>query len=255
MMNTLSAQRIATILCAFVVLLFAACGDDDGDGNGNHDGDNGNGNGSGELRYDPDKGDDIAHAAMISHRDLGRDWQTAATDDFREQDLGNTTACRAAQRRIDEDEREVERDRAGRAQKQFSLAGSSGIPATATISVAVYESDETPELALDAFRDALDNVRDCFKETLAANLPADAEIEIEDASETVDVPSDGISAAWDYTIDAGSQTIRYHVEAYVWTDSNAGVSIVFAGGQADLEEEAIKTAVEETNTRLDREAS
>jgi hypothetical protein len=108
--------------------------------------------------------------------------------------------------------------------------------------------------AQEAFESALSDIEKCFEETLEDTI-RDAEVSSEDGSTAVSAPRDGTGEAWDYTIEVGSQTFRYHVEAYIWTNSNAGVAVVLAGDRADIDEDAVRGAVEETNQNLEREAT
>ncbi len=203
--------------------------------------------------YDIARADTIAHDALPTEGDLpGTGWTVESTDDFSDDDLGDSEACQRAAAARDLNKTDRDADRAGRAQIEFETTTPSTVPLSVNASVNVFKSAEVPRATVDNFLAAVHagDMIACVKDNLLASLPAGATIDIVETAQHVQPPHRGIAFAWQLNILAGDERLAVALEYQVWADSNAGVALTFLGPPDAITMELVQGAVSAVDQKL-----
>lgn len=207
--------------------------------------------------YDALQADAVAHAALLAEGDLpGQGWAVEASDDFSDDDLGDSEACQRAEQIRDLNKVERDADRAGKAQIELSTPGTGSGPVSVNSAVHIFKSTEVPLATLDNFLGAVHggDFVECIKDGMLASLPAGSTVEVLQTAQHVQPPHRGIAFAWQLNIVSGDEHLAVAIEYHLWADSNAGVTVAFFGPPEAITTELVKAAVEKADQKLTAQA-
>jgi hypothetical protein len=226
-----------TVVAAAVVV---ACGGDD--------------DGSAAPRFDPADADAIAHAAMLTAKDLpGTGWVELEVDSFDDSEIpAETAACRAIEGARTAVRESVEAGRAGRAQVSLGREGDDGFATEAESRVNIFRNADVPARAFAAAEKAYSakNVTDCFRDAVVAGVDPSITVEAKSATPLATVPKGGLARAVLITLSDEDEDLELRFEVYIWRDSNAGVTVSLNGTVEGLTREVARAAVRGVDEKL-----
>ncbi len=237
------------LIAAFALpLLIAACG------------------GGKKLTFDPAKADTLAHAALISESDLpGSGWKVTETDQFSDgtpfTSDTSSAACKSLDQAFSSVKSQSEAGRAGRAEKAFEQQGGL-IPTIVQVQVTIFKDTKVPSSALDTFKQALNgnDFTSCLTDTMKQGFGKDApsagnlNLSVNPGTAAASAPLSGVAKAFDVSLAATGLSVNMHLEAYLWRDGNAGITVFLFGSKDALTSSLVKTVVDKMQAGLDRAA-
>ena len=208
-------------------------------------------------KFDPAKADALAHASMLSVTDLpGGGWTVSKKDDFTESPPSTTASCASVNTAQKTFQAALDANRAGRAEIELSkTAAAALLPASAEFLVYIYPDSKAAAAPLGAYRGMVDIAAfaKCFEDEMASDASVTAKVT--KASTAVSAPDNGVSAAFDVAITAGSVTITLRVETYAWQSSNAFVGVNLSGPKDVVTTDLATAAVRKFQAAMEAAAS
>ncbi len=204
--------------------------------------------GGNEPHFDPERGDELAHAALPDLEDFpGEGWSVAALDEFDEGDSelpADTEDCRRMVEMSADIDTSTSAHRAGRAKIEVSRAGENDIDTEVEVHVSVFEDAGTPREALASFRAYFESaaLRGCFEDLLkdAIREFPGLEVETEGIDPVSEVVGDAEAAAFVVRVKGEGIAIGFRTELYAWRIGNAGISVEVAGAEGDVSSEGVE---------------
>ncbi|MFN0146166.1 MAG: hypothetical protein ACKVT1_06630 [Dehalococcoidia bacterium] len=233
-----SSWRDATIpaVAAIALVLTAACG-----------------GGGDEKTLDVEKADALAHEALLVAGDLsGNGWEVDADDNFEDSPFAETKACADLSARRDEARKKSDPERAGRAKRDFSRAGTN-TPTQVEIEFEIFDTADTPTESLRLQRAAFDaNLRECFSDTFKDGADPSLTIEVKESGTLGKLPSEGVAKALDVHIADDKEALDLRLETYGWRYLNGSVSVSISGDKEDITAALVKSTIDAVQAKLDK---
>ncbi len=208
-------------------------------------------------KFDPARADAIAHASMVSAKDLpGGGWAVSKKDDFTPTTDSTAASCapmNVAQKAF---QTALDANRAGRAEVELSqTAATALLPSSADFLVYIYQDTKAAAAPLAAYRSMIDAAT--FMKCLEDEMGSDASMtaKVTKVSPAASVPDNGVATAFEAAITASSVTFTIRVESYAWQTSNAFVGVNLSGPKDVLTADLSKTAVNKLQAALEAAAS
>ncbi len=218
----------------------------------------------GDLLFDPAKGDELAHAALITEGDLpGAGWSIMEEDEFGDGAFGNIdpslTECESTIAFGEEVDQQAEPARAGRAERGFGRDPAPddrlAIGLDLSMSVSVFEDEETPSGLLEQYRDFISSgdLPGCFQALFDSELAAEGGSAVVTSFEPeTGVPADGIAFGLQVDIDLQGRQGVIVYEVFLWRAGNAGAEISISGAGAQIDAALAEGALSAAVDALDR---
>jgi hypothetical protein len=246
------------MLAALAFALLAACGGDDDD-----DVDD-------APRFDPDRADELAHAALVGTADLpGAGWDVTAEDAFDDSEDDDEFLEFAEQEEScqhiadlaalggvmgDDDAEELP---LARAKVEFQRnAGPLDMPSSVEVEIEIEETVGDIQGGWGIISSILgaDETRECFAALMSAVMVEESdglfEVSLESIDPPAEAPGNGVALAFRMEIEInGLATLEAVMGLYMWPYSNAGVQVMILGSEDDLEADdfaAILDSVDKT---------
>lgn len=244
--TTLARTALAALAAGALVLV--ACGGDD------------NGGGGDKITLDPAKADALAHAAILSDKDLpGKGWEVTKTDEFSDdEEIGDTAPCNNIEAKLNKQKAANNAGRAGRAEKEYTRPnGEADLDTSVEVEVNVFKDTKTPAQAFNAFKDALKSgdfgkcLEDLFKEGAGGPDAQGVTITVKEGKPRTAAPAGGAAQAYDFAIAVPGFKADMHYESYLWRYGNVGTTVTISGPAAALPPELAKAALDRTVALLE----
>ena len=232
--------RLAAAPIVFIVslaLLAAACG----------------GSSAPKVTFDPARGDDLSHNALIDPSDLpGSGWQAGETDHFETvDDIPTTDNCKTLRTFTSA----TEDDLAGRAEKQISLPSKTNadLDQTLTLQVEVYHDPKRLPGLLKTYRSFVStgSHQNCLLDLLKASLPSNADITLKGSKPDTSPPNGGVSYAYDVDVTAGTDHADLHEEHFTWLYGNVSVSVDLQGPMGSYGADLVKAVLSKEQAKVE----
>ncbi len=208
-------------------------------------------------KFDPARGEAIAHASMVAATDLpGGGWTVSKKDDFTQSEDSTTASCapmNAAQKAF---QSALAADRAGRAEVELSKTATGALlPSSAEFLVYIFKDAKAAAAPLAAYRSMIDSAT--FMKCLEDEMGSDASMtaKVTKVSPAASVPDNGVAMAFEVAITAGSVTFTMRIESYAWQTSNAFVGVNLVGPKDIMTTDLSKATVSKLQAALDAAAS
>jgi len=212
------------------------------------------------IKLDPARGELLAHAAIPSSGGLpGSGWDISAEDDFDDgdDDLTVYPACADLVRVTDEVEAALDPQKAGEAQREYTLPIPRDVPdTTVEYEVTVYRTTQGLSSALGKYAAVFTgpNYARCFQAAL--DDPSDSTTgRATSVNPSASAPAGGVRFALHIETTSGGSATTVRLEYYVWQFGNSIMAVTVAGERSEVTPALVRAAVSSAQSSLDLAAS
>jgi hypothetical protein len=212
-----------------------------------------------QARFDPERGEALAHAALIQASDLpGSGWQVTANDEKEVDDQSpDTESCKQVKQYQNDVKADEAKARVARAQREIARAvQGAALPTGVEIEIEVYEDSALIKNHLERASGMVDNgvyskcLTDLMDEVYrSGGLTGTTKT----VSASAAAPRDGFAFAAEGEVSGVPISLRF--ENYGWLDGNAKIRVSVSGTKAEVTPELVKATLEKTQAALDNAAA
>ncbi len=206
-----------------------------------------------KITLDPQKADQLAHAALLSERDLpGGGWVVSKVDEFDDSDaFGGIPACEKASAIEKTIKDNLDPKRVARSEKELERSSSKIASLTVELKVYVYQDSDGIAGPIKDFNAFIKTGQfsDCASQVF--KKLAGPRVNVTTVTPGAVAPAGGYVTAFEVDTGAGG-LIR--AEAYTWQFGNAVATVEFTGPPDEVNTDLVRPVLDKMRSALDRAA-